>query len=329
MMLALALFEKTEDCRYIIVGDPNQLPSVGAGNVLNDLIDCKIIPVSRLKYVHRQAENSTIKENANGMQNGFTSFVKGNDFIVNYANSMKNIEDKIADIYLSEVRENSKNTIAVLCPFRNYDAGMFSVNRRIQQMINPTGEEFKGHNDQIFRIGDPVMHVLRNTDDALNGDIGVVKGFDYDKDGKRCLLVEYDNGKETFLKSYSQKDMEQLNLAYAMTVHKSEGSEYNTIITLLTKMHEDFVVRNIPYTAITRAKDKVYFLTDSDMTIKKAIENNSMEDRNTLLSYIIKEEYKKQNLFNLNKDIKKEKPNNASLNGQMAFTIINGSLQMA
>ena len=173
------------------------------------------------------------------------------------------------------------------------------------------------------------MHVMRNTDDALNGDIGVVKGFDYDKDGKRCLLVEYDNGKETFLKSYSQKDMEQLNLAYAMTVHKSEGSEYNTIITLLTKMHGDFVVRNIPYTAITRAKDKVYFLTDSDMTIKKAIENNSMEDRNTLLSYIIKEEYKKQNLFNLNKDIKKEKPNNASLNGQMAFTIINGSLQMA
>jgi exodeoxyribonuclease V alpha subunit len=329
MMLAIALFEKTEDCRYIIVGDPNQLPSVGAGNVLNDLIDCEIIPVSRLKYVHRQAENSTIKENANGMQNGFTSFVKGNDFIVNYANSMKSIEDKIADIYLTEVRENSKNTIAVLCPFRNYDAGMFSVNRRIQQIINPTGEEFKGHNDQIFRIGDPVMHVLRNTDDALNGDIGVVKGFDYDKDGKRCLLVEYDNGKETFLKSYSQKDMEQLNLAYAMTVHKSEGSEYNTIITLLTKMHGDFVVRNIPYTAITRAKDKVYFLTDSDMTIKKAIENNSMEDRNTLLSYIIKEEYKKQNLFNLNKDIKKEKPNNASLNGQMAFTIINGSLQMA
>lgn len=326
MMLALALFEKTENCRYIIVGDPNQLPSVGAGNVLKDLIDCKVIPVCKLKYVHRQGEGSSIKENANGMQEGETNFKRDDSFVVEYGNTMKEIEDRIVETYLKEQKENKTKSIAVLNPYKNYDAGMYSINNRIQAMLNPSGEEFKGTNGQVFRVGDPVMHVKENTDTAVNGDVGVVCKITLNEDGDRCVVAEYDNGKGTFYKEYTSKEIEQLNLAYAMTIHKSQGSEYNTIITLLTAFHRNFVVRNIPYTAITRAKEKVYFFTDSDDTIKKAIENNSMEDRHTLLSFLIREECKKRHLF-ANAFEKKEVKASKNIEGQLSFNFVTGSLQ--
>ncbi len=299
MMLALALFDRTENCRFIIVGDPNQLPSVGAGNVLKDLIDSEAIPVCRLKYVHRQDECSTINENANGMQMGMKAFLQGEDFHISYSSEMKEIEDMIVDTYKMEYTENPNMSIAVLCPYRNYDAGMYSVNNRVQEMLNPVGDEFKGLNNQVFRIDDPVMHVKRNTEDAVNGDVGIVKKIGVNTDGEKSITVEYDNGKKKFCKEYTQKDIDQLSLAYAMTIHKSQGSEYDTVITLLTQNHKSFVVRNIPYTAITRAKKKVYFFTDNNETITKAIENNSMEERNTLLAYLIKDECEKRSMFKL------------------------------
>ncbi len=330
MMLALALFERTENCRYIIVGDPNQLPSVGAGNVLKDLLESEIIPVSRLKYVHRQEEGSTINENANGMQEGFSTFLKNDDFVVEYYEDLASIEDHIVKTYLKETKENPAKSIAVLCPYRNREAGMFSVNKKIQSIVNPYGDEFSGHNEQIFKVGDPVMHVKRNTEDAVNGDVGTVKSIGVNKDGEKCLHVEYEAGKKTFIKEYTAKEIDQLNLAYAMTIHKSQGSEYDTIITLLTKQHHSFVTRNIPYTAITRAKKKVYFFTDSDETIKNAIQNNNLEERNTLLPYLIKDECAKRNLFKLNKNNKKaEKKTDRSndIQGQMSLTFPNGTLQ--
>ena len=327
MMLALALFERTENCRYIIVGDSNQLPSVGAGNVLKDLIESGCIPVSRLKYVHRQDERSHINENANNMQEGTLGFLQGDDFKVSYAPSMKEIEDGIVNAYLSEIRKNKDVSIAVLCPYRNYEAGMLSVNSRIQEMINPSGEEFKGRFDQVFRAGDPVMHVRKNTEDAVNGDIGVVECIRENKDGERAVYVRYETGEKSFIKEYTIKDIDQLALSYAMTVHKSQGSEYDVIITLLTRMHKNFVVRNIPYTAITRARKKVYFFTDSENTIDRAIENNSMEDRNTLLSYLINEECKKADTLKKKPFKKAEKKSESGVDGQMSLNFQNSSLQ--
>lgn len=291
MFLALALFENTENCRFIIVGDPNQLPSVGAGNVLRDMIESGVIPTYTLTYVHRQAEGSTIGKNANMMQTGGEEFSEAKDFICDYGKTMKEIEDSIVETYLRERKENPEKSIVVLCPYKKYDAGMHVINKRLQEEVNPANldeQEFKGVGDVVFRIGDPVMHVLTNTDDAVNGDVGTVVYIGQGKDGL-YVEVEYPTSEGSFRKQYTAKDINQLALAYAMTIHKSQGSEYDTAITLLTSAHRNFITRNIPYTAITRAKKKVYFFSDSKDTIKRAIENNSTEDRNTLLWYYLKD----------------------------------------
>jgi exodeoxyribonuclease V alpha subunit len=287
MFLALALFERTENCRFVIVGDPNQLPSVGAGNVLRDMIESGIIPTYNLTYTHRQMEGSTIGKNANLMQNGGESFEEAKDFICDYGKSMKEIEDAIIDTYLKEKEDSPEKSLVVLCPYKKYEAGMNAINKRLQQAINPFGMEFKGVGDVVFRVGDPVMHILTNTDDAVNGDVGTVV---YIGQGEEdfCVEVEYPTSDGSFRKQYVAKDINQLTLAYAMTVHKSQGSEYDTAITLLTAAHRNFVTRNIPYTAITRAKKKVYFFSDSKETVRKAIKNNHTEGRNTLLWYLLK-----------------------------------------
>lgn len=288
MFLALALFENTENCRFIIVGDPNQLPSVGAGNVLRDMIESGVIPTYTLTYVHRQAEGSTIGKNANLMQTGGEEFEEAKDFICDYGKSMQEIENAIVKTYLDEREKNPEKSMVVLCPYKNYEAGMHMVNKRLQEAINPYGQEFKGAGDVVFRIGDPVMHVQTNTEDAVNGDVGTVVYIGQGEEDY-CVEVEYPTADGSFRKQYISKDISQLALAYAMTVHKSQGSEYDTVITLLTSAHRNFVTRNIPYTAITRAKKKVYFFSDSKATIKRAIENNNTEDRHTLLWYRLRE----------------------------------------
>jgi len=287
MFLALALFEGAENCRFLLVGDPNQLPSVRAGNVLRDMIESGVVPTFTLSYVHRQSEGSTIKKNAYAMQTGGSGFEEAEDFICDYGKSMEEIEDAIVDTYLKEKKENPNKSLAVLCPYKKYAAGINIINKRLQNAINPFAPEFKGTGNMVFRIGDPVMHILSNTDDAVNGDIGtVVRIGQHEED--LGIEVEYPTASSSFRKQYITKDIDQLTLAYAMTVHKSQGSEYDTVITLLTAAHKNFVTRNIPYTAITRAKKKVYFFSDSKATVKKAIENNHTEGRNTLLWYLLK-----------------------------------------
>lgn len=320
MFLALALFERTENCRFIIVGDPNQLPSVGAGNVLRDMIESGVVPTFNLTYTHRQSEGSTIGKNANAMQTGGNGFEEAKDFICDYGKSMKEIEDAIVDTYLKEKEENPEKSLVVLCPYKKYDAGMNAINKRLQSAINPFGMEFKGTGDMVFRVGDPVMHILTNTDDAVNGDVGTVV---YIGQGEEdfCVEVEYPTADGSFRKQYVAKDINQLTLAYAMTVHKSQGSEYDTAITLLTAAHRNFVTRNIPYTAITRAKKKVYFFSDSRETIKRAIENNHTEGRNTLLWYLLRE----TNMPTVKKPViasKEEKPiKKEQCDGQMSLKL--------
>lgn len=288
MFLALALFERTDKCRLVLVGDPNQLPSVGAGNVLKDMIKSGVVPTYNLTYTHRQSEGSTIGKNANLMQTGGEEFEEADDFICDYGKTMEEIEDAIVDIYLKEKKENPERSIAVLCPYKNYAAGMNKINKRLQAAINPGGPEFKGIGDTVFHIKDPVMHVLTNTEDAVNGDVGIVE-YIGQGDDDLCVEVEYPDPEKNFKKQYISKDINQLALAYAMTIHKSQGSEYDTVITLLTAFHKNFVARNIPYTAITRAKKKVYFFSDDKETVRRAINNNSTEDRNTLLWYILRD----------------------------------------
>ncbi len=319
MFLALALFEGTENCRYLFVGDPDQLPSVGAGNVLRDMIESGVIPTFNLTYVHRQSKGSTVKKNAYAMQTGGTVFEEAEDFICDYGKSMNDIEDAIVDTYIKEKKTNPEKSLAVLCPYKKYAAGINIINKRLQNAINPSKVEFKGMGDMVFRVGDPVMHILTNTNDALNGDVGTVTRIGQLEEDFG-IEVKYPIAKGSFKKQYTAEDIAQLTLAYAMTVHKAQGSEYDTVITLLTAAHRNFVTRNIPYTAITRAKEKVYFFSDSKSTVKKAIENNHTENRNTLLWYLLKTGYMATNnsVVSPNKDrpVKKEQ-----CDGQMSLKL--------
>ena len=297
MMLAKTLFERMVGCRIIIVGDPDQLQSVGAGNVLLDMINSCKIPTAKLTFEHRQGENSTIKSNANGMQNGLVEFETADDFHCEYVSgnsaesTLKAIEDKMVSEYLRYMKLPEYSNVICLCPYRVYTAGSYSVNNRLQEILNPAIDgmpEFKGMHDMVFRIGDPVMHVEINTDEVSNGNTGVVKAIKK-VDNVLTLFAEFDLGKKTAVVEYTSQNIQYLTLAYAMTVHKSQGSEYDAIVTCLTSFHRMMIKRRIPYTAITRASASVSIFLDSSETLKTAIENNSTEDRNTLLEYYLRE----------------------------------------
>ena len=298
MKLALTLFEHMKNCRIVIIGDPNQLQSVGAGNVLLDMIDCGKLPVTKLVYEHRQGEGSTINKNSNAMQNGATEFENADDFYCEYISgdgsddTLKKIEDKAVREYLKYLKTPGINSVLCLCPYRNYTAGMFSINKRLQDEINPLKPgsiEFNGHHGMVFRIGDPIMHVEKNLEEVSNGNTGIVK--DIKKvDNELTLFAEYDLGTNIVNVEYTASNIDQLSLAYAITVHKSQGSEYDAIVTLLSSFHKTMIKRRIPYTAITRAKKSVSIIIDKPETLKSAIQNNSTDERNTLLGYLIREQ---------------------------------------
>ncbi len=294
MMLALLLFQNVENCRIVIVGDPDQLQSVGAGNVLKDMIDCGTIPVTRLIYEHRQQKGSKINDNANGMQRGLLELEEGEDFACRYIGGsediLKDMEDAMVEAYLSYKNDSSISSVVCLCPYKKYQAGIYSVNSRLQEILNPLGDrlEVKGMQGMKFRENDPVMHVNTNTEQVSNGNVGVVERIKK-KDKELIVVVRYDLGSKEELVEYGHNDMDQLCLAYAMTIHKSQGSEYDAVVTCLSSFHRAMLKRSIPYTAITRAKKSVTFFADSKETIKRAILNNSTEDRNTLLSYTLKQ----------------------------------------
>ena len=323
MKLALMLFEHMSGCRIIIVGDPDQLQSVGAGNVLLDMISSERVPYIKLIYEHRQGEGSTIKKNANGMQNGQKGFTTSEDFICEYVRgnnletTMQDIEDRMVAEYLRYFRSPKYESVVCLCPYKNYTAGMYSVNKRLQDVINPIREgqpEFKGLHEMVFHVGDPVMHVERNTEEISNGNTGIVKAIKK-VDGDLTLFAEFDLGNKTVVVEYTNQNSSQLALAYAMTVHKSQGSEYDAVVTCLSKAHRMMIKRRIPYTAITRAKKSVSIYMDDEDTIMRAIENDSTEDRNTLLSYLLKTNTQKTSFVMM----KEKKKKNGEIEGQLTL----------
>ena len=151
--------------------------------------------------------------------------------------------------------------------------------------------EYKGAHEQVFRVGDPVMHIDKNTEDVSNGNTGIVKGIGK-VDGELTLFAEYDLGNRVTVVEYNSSNINQLSLAYAMTVHKSQGSEYDAVVTCLSSFHRMMIKRRIPYTAITIAKKSVSVFMDSEETLKSAINNDCTEDRNTLLCHLLKESSK-------------------------------------
>lgn len=302
MTLSLKLFSRIHNSRIVIVGDIHQLLSVGPGNVLRDMIESGIIPVTVLKYIHRQGINSMIRENAYRMQHGATRFEEADDFQIYHINQLSAeagnetemlnlLEDEMVKAVVEKVQKWGIENVVCICPYKKYTAGVYSMNRRIQAALNPLNgrKEMKGNNGITFREGDMVMHLV-NKEDALNGDVGVVQSItDNEGDSVMKVLYKDEDGYDKIL-SYYKETIDEVTLAYAMTVHKCQGSEYNAVVGCLTNFHSAMKNRAVLYTMITRAKDDMLLFSE-DSIIEEAILNDMKEQRNTLLSYELQNQY--------------------------------------
>ena len=280
----------------ILVGDHNQLPSVGAGNVLKDILDTDIKSV-RLKKIFRQAQESNIVVNAHKINDGLYPILnqKNKDFFFINSNS-KNFQNDLLDLVKNRLPNYYKldpiNDIQILAPSKKSLWGIVNINDLCQKELNKNPNLIK-INNRIFKLGDKVMQVRNNyeleslnpydfDDGVYNGDIGRI--IDIDKN-MESLKVEFYDGN---IVSYKKEDVKDLDLSYAITIHKSQGSEFDCV--LIPMMPASFMLlnRNLLYTAITRAKKLVILLGEKKI-LKQMVRNNNESKRLTNLSFWIKE----------------------------------------
>lgn len=270
--------------KLLLVGDSDQLPSVGPGLVLYDIIKSKSIPVVELQTIFRQNEDSNIYSNIKAIKNGNAHLNYGSDFNYYAADQLDTIEDLAVKLYVEKVKKYGLMEVAYLTPFRNKAAGVNNMNKRLQEIINPPAPEkqeflFRG---TTYRVGDIVME-LKNREEVSNGDVGTI--VDIRKyDNTATIIVKYF---DSLTIKYEEEDLEKLALAYAMTIHKSQGSQYKAVITCLTMAHMVFLKRNMPYTAFSRAKQDVSFL-GSKKALAIAVSKQEKESRQTAMAYKIK-----------------------------------------
>ena len=300
LWLARTLLKSIENSKVVFVGDIHQLPSVGAGAVLGDIIKSQTIPVSVLKYTHRQSEGSTICDNADKIRRGDPVLENAADFVIkemtgnNTDDIRHRTEELMASFYSEEIEKYGMENVICLCPFKKYEAGTYSLNKNIQNKINPRamyGVELYGRNGDIFREGDPVIQLKNVCEEdgtrLSNGDIGKVTSIVTDGTDTQ-MTVLFDNGKT---KTYTKSETEDLTLAYAITVHKSQGSEYDSVIICLLNGHSVMLYRKLIYTAITRGAKKVTLITQKD-ALFKAVTNAIEKPRKTGLKKAIEDNFK-------------------------------------
>ncbi|MEG1581857.1 MAG: ATP-dependent RecD-like DNA helicase [Clostridia bacterium] len=284
--------------RLIIVGDKDQLPSVGAGNVLADLITSGLIPVSELTQIYRQANESRIVVNAHKINNSEMPDLKekNNDFFFSYADTPEKAKNDILSLVSERIPQYldiEPSKIQVIAPMKAGLAGVDNLNLELQETLNPFEE--KKHqvilHKRIFRVGDRVMQTSNNYDQewllskngisvkgsgVFNGDIGIVE----DVNTYTCeVSVVFEDGR---FASYSQAELEDLSLAYAITIHKSQGSEFDVVIIPVLGGNPLLYNKNLLYTAVTRAK-KMVVIVGNPKNIYAMVKNVQMASRNTLL----------------------------------------------
>lgn len=267
--------------RLVLVGDIDQLPSVGAGNVLRDIIDSGVIPVVRLTRIFRQAQSSRIVMSAHAINRGcFPDISNGQhtDFFF-----MKQEEpEKVAETIVSLVRDRLPKAyrqptanIQVLTPMQRGVVGAANLNMALQQALNHNMASFV-RGGYTYKEGDRVMQLRNNYDkDVYNGDLGYVRSVDLEE---RTLTVDFDGQ----LVEYETSELDELTLAYATTIHKSQGSEYPIVVMPVLMTHYVMLQRNLIYTGITRAK-KICVLVGQTKALAYAIQNMKVLKRNTRL----------------------------------------------
>lgn len=264
-------------CRIIWVGDIYQLPSVGAGSILRDFIGSGFIPTAQLEKTFRQLSDSNILNNIMKIKTGQMDFTVGDDFRIFKNLSATEVCDKMISIYLERVEEYGIENVALLTPYRaRGDCCSNKMNNKIQSLLNPGGAGKKQvlTKNWVLREGDIVMQ-LENRAECVNGDVGRIKSIDeYNR-----VTVLYSDGEVV----YKKKELEQLTLAYAMSVHKSQGSEYKAVVTCLLNEHKSMWQKNMPYTAVTRAKQVCDFFYD-EKALTTALATEASDLRTTMLA---------------------------------------------
>lgn len=257
-------------CILILVGDINQLPSVGAGRVLQDVIESKLVPVTELKHIHRQDLDAKIYINAHNINNGIHDIEDGSDFKFHEETMSEETEREMVNRVVEQTEKYGLGNVMCLCPYKKGLCGVERMNTLIQERLNPKRDAYATEaiaNGYTIRTGDMVMQIKRNTEEASNGDIGFVKDVNV-VDGNKKIYVQFNKD----IVEYDKSDFEYLTLAYATTVHKSQGSEADAVITCLWNYHSKMKYRAIPYVAISRGKKMVDFY-GSRSALDEAIDN--------------------------------------------------------
>lgn len=267
----------------ILVGDVDQLPSVGAGNVLKDIIDSGTVPVVRLTRIFRQAMGSAIITNAHRINRGEMPNLRGgrnSDFFFIEEEDPLKVTETVKDLCTKRLPGYYKidpiNDIQVLCPMQRGGTGAQNLNTVLQEALNPTNVTIK-YGGTVFRLNDKVMQIKNNYEkNVFNGDIGTIVKIDMED---KTLVIRFD-GNDV---DYDATELDEVVLAYATTVHKSQGSEYKVVVAPFTMQHYMMLQRNLLYTCVTRAK-QVFVLVGSKKAVAIAVSNNKIQRRNTMLA---------------------------------------------
>lgn len=272
-----------EAMTLIMVGDTDQLPSVGAGNVLKDVIESGRIPVVRLTRIFRQAQGSKIIMNAHRINKGEAIDMRGgkdSDFFFASEASNKGIVERLVKYCTKNLPDyyhvDPLKEIQVLTPMQRSEVGAENLNQVLQKAMNPNGPALK-RGGTLYRVKDKVMQIRNNYDkEVFNGDIGTITFVDLEE---RELKVDFD-GREV---TYDVTELDELVLAYATTIHKAQGSEYPIVVMPFSMSHFVMLQRNLLYTGVTRAK-KILVLIGDKKAVFYAINNEKTAQRNTKLA---------------------------------------------
>ena len=296
------------DCKLILVGDKDQLPSVGAGNVLDDIIKSGVIKVTMLTKIYRQSDDSLIITNAHLINSGKMPLIDNSskDFFFEEKNNLDSIKQSIVDLVVKRLPNFTKlesTQIQVLAPLKAGVCGIDNLNKCLQASLNPPAmtkmEIVVG--ESIFRVGDKVMQTTNNYnlvwkklngfieeegEGVFNGDIGYIELIDF-QTGE--VVVDFEDGRRCL---YPRTEVSQLSLAYAITIHKSQGSEFDVVVLPAIAGPSMILTRNLIYTAVTRAK-KMVVIVGEQKNLKRMVSNNYTVQRFTLLKDLLIESDKK------------------------------------
>lgn len=282
MRLAYILLERIKPgAQLLIVGDADQLPSVGAGNVLREMIRSEKVPTAVLDTIFRQASNSRIIVNAHAINHNDTHLQYGDDFQMLEVQNAEDAAQLVVKNYLQEVSQHGLENVQILSPFRKRGAvASNALNETIRDLVNPASKrkmELKC-GSRVFRVGDRIMQTA-NQNGVSNGDVGLITGMEK-ADDEVFVDIRLLDGREL---RYSKDMMEDVEFSYCLTIHKSQGQEYPVIIVPLLKEHYIMLRRNLLYTAVTRAKAKV-ILIGQRQAVYIAIHKCDVGQRNTVLA---------------------------------------------